>query len=150
MPAHSYYKKASSAIQLVLPSRYGYERIAMEAAATMAEIMGFPRQRIDDLRTAVSEACINAMEHGNKLRTIHRVEVMLVPGRRALKVHVHDRGGGFKVSDKREPDIAKKLAGEESPRGWGLFLIRRLVDRVDFKSRPATGHVTTLTMKLSK
>lgn len=142
--------KTSSAIRLVLPSQFGYEKIAMDAAAALAEIMGFSAQRVEDLRTAVSEACINAMEHGNNLSADRRVEFVLVPGRRALKVQVHDCGQGFKMALRKEPNIARKLAGEESPRGWGLYLIERLVDRVEFRTIDDGGHVTTLTMRLSK
>jgi len=150
MAGRSSQKKQSSAIRLVLPSRFGYEKIAMEAAATLAEIIGFSPARVEDLRTAVSEACINAIEHGNKLDAHHRVELLLVPGRRRLKVQVHDCGEGFKFALRKEPNIAKKLAGEESPRGWGLYLIERLVDRVEFKTIEEVGHVTTLTMNLGK
>lgn len=149
MPRRSSGKKEPMEIRLILPSRFGYEKIAMEAAAAMAELMGFSPPRIDDLRTAVSEACINAMEHGNKLNAVSRVEVLLHPGRRALKVQVHDNGSGFKRTY-RKPDLEKKLSGEESPRGWGLFLMERLVDHVHFKIMPEMGHVTTLKMNLPK
>jgi len=143
-------KNESSVIRLVLPSRLGYEKIAMDAAATLAEIMGFSSARVEDLRTAVSEACINAMEHGNRLRARDRVELLLVHGPRTLKVQVHDCGRGFPIAMRTEPNIAKKLAGEESPRGWGLFLIERLVDRVEFKTIEEVGHVITLTMNLGR
>jgi serine/threonine-protein kinase RsbW len=150
MAGRSSHKTNSPAIRLVLPSRFGYEKIAMEAAACLAEIMGFSSARVEDLRTAVSEACINAMEHGNNLNAHSRVELLLIPGRRTLKVQVHDRGKGFEAAMRTEPNIAKKLAGEESPRGWGLYLIERLVDHVEFKTIENVGHVTTLTMKLGK
>jgi len=150
MAGRSSQKMDSTAIRLVLPSRFGYEKIAMDVAATLAEIMGFSPTRVEDLRTAVSEACINAMEHGNNLNAHNRVELLLVPGRRALKIQVYDCGRGFPIEMRTEPNIAKKLAGEESPRGWGLYLIERLVDRVEFKTVEEAGHVITLTMNLGE
>lgn len=147
MRRRSWPKMESTDIRIILPSQLGYEKIAMNAAAAMAELMGFSRERIEDLRTAVSEACINAIEHGNKLDALRPVEVMLHSGRRTLKIEVYDNGGGFQRLCS-EPSLEKKLAGEEPPRGWGLFLIERLVDRVDFKTMPEAGHVTTMTMRL--
>jgi anti-sigma regulatory factor (Ser/Thr protein kinase) len=32
------------------------------------------------------------------------------------------------------PDLAAKLAGEQTPRGWGLFLIKNLVDDLHVRS----------------
>ncbi len=53
-------------IEVSLPNMLGYERIAMQCAASFAKIVGFVPERVEDLKTAVSEACLNAMEHGNK------------------------------------------------------------------------------------
>ena len=67
----------SSSIELRLPSRLGYEKVAMNTAASVARLMGFSEERVDDLKTAVAEACINAMEHGNKLDESLSVGVVL-------------------------------------------------------------------------
>ncbi len=54
-------------VEVRLPSRLGYEKVAMSTAAAVAKLMGFREDRVEDLKTAVAEACINAMEHGNRL-----------------------------------------------------------------------------------
>jgi anti-sigma regulatory factor (Ser/Thr protein kinase) len=51
-----------------------------------------------------------------------------------LRVEITDRalGGHIPTDDAaEEPDIELKLAGLQKPRGWGLFLIRHMVDRVE-------------------
>ena len=53
-------------VEVNLPNEIGYERIAMESSASFARLVGFVPERIEDLKTVVSEACLNAMEHGNK------------------------------------------------------------------------------------
>jgi len=45
----------------------GFEKVAMSTASSVAKLMGFRDERIEDLKTAVAEACINAIEHGNRL-----------------------------------------------------------------------------------
>lgn len=43
-------------IEVSLPNKLGYERIAMECSASFARIVGFVQERVEDLKTAVSEA----------------------------------------------------------------------------------------------
>jgi serine/threonine-protein kinase RsbW len=140
--------EAPGEIRLSLPSSLGYEKLAMEASATMAKMMGFSPARVEDLRTAVSETCINAIEHGNKLNAANRVDVLIHSSPQALTVQVIDNGSGFAGVPNYSPQLEKKICGEETPRGLGLFLIEKLVDHVEFKTMPKLGHVTTLTMRL--
>ena len=51
--------------ELRLPTRLGFEKVAMNTAASAAQLMGFSEESVDDLKTAVAEACINSIEHGN-------------------------------------------------------------------------------------
>jgi len=134
-------------VRLSLPSYIGYERMAMDAAAAMAKMMGFSASRVEDLRTAVSETCINAIEHGNKLNAANRVDVVVRSEAQTLTVQVFDNGCGFTNVMHAVPRLEEKIHGNGNPRGWGLFLIEKLVDQVEFKTMPELGHVTTLTMK---
>ncbi len=77
-----------SSIELRLPSRLGFEKVAMNTAASVANLMGFSGERIEDLKTAIAEACINAMEHGNKLDETLSVGVILSMGPDSLEVKV--------------------------------------------------------------
>ncbi len=135
-------------VRLSLPSYIGYERMAMDAAAAMAKMMGFSVARVEDLRTAVSETCINAIEHGNKLNAANRVDVLVRAEAQTLTVQVFDNGSGFTDAAPTVPQLDEKIHHNGNPRGWGLFLIEKLVDQVEFKTMPELGHVTTLTMRL--
>ena len=53
-------------IEVILPNRMGYERIAMASSASFAKMYGFSPARIEDLKTVVAEATVNAMQHGNR------------------------------------------------------------------------------------
>ncbi|MDZ7266444.1 MAG: SpoIIE family protein phosphatase [candidate division KSB1 bacterium] len=131
-------------IRLSLPSQPGFEKLAMNAAAELAQQLGFPANRVEDLRSAVAEACLNAIEHGNKLNLMNRLDVLLKPGAAGLTVQVIDNGSGFVPEMPATLSLERKISGEESPRGLGLFLIARLVDHVEYKVLPTLGHVTTL------
>ena len=118
-------------VELRLPSRLGYEKVAMSTAASVAKLRGFREERIEDLKTAIAEACINAIEHGNKLNEGLQVGVVLSAGEDALEIKVIDDGRGIKTIP-HKPDIDKKIHGEEDPRGMGMFLIQALVDEAEW------------------
>jgi len=123
--------RKSANVEVRLPSRLGYEKVAMSTAASVAKLMGFREDRIEDLKTAVAEACINAIEHGNRLNEGLSVGVMLSAGEDSLEVKVMDDGKGLKGLPPK-PDIEKKMHGEEDPRGMGMFLIQALVDESEW------------------
>lgn len=121
----------STTVEVRMPSRMGYEKVAMSTAASVARLMGFREDRIEDLKTAVAEACINAIEHGNRLNEQLSVGVVLSAGVDALEVKVMDDGTGMKKAPAK-PDIDRKMHGEEGPRGMGMFLIQALVDEAEW------------------
>ncbi len=124
-------RSKSANVEVRLPSRLGYEKVAMSTAASVAKLMGFREDRIEDLKTAVAEACINAIEHGNRLNEGLSVGVVLSAGEDSLEVKVIDDGKGLKTLPAK-PDIDKKIHGEEDPRGMGMFLIQALVDEAEW------------------
>ncbi len=121
----------TTTVEVRLPSRLGYEKVAMSTAAAVAKLMGFRADRIEDLKTAVAEACINAIEHGNRLNEKLSVGVVLSAGVDALEVKVIDDGKGMRGQPAR-PDIDRKMHGQEDPRGMGMFLIQALVDEAEW------------------
>lgn len=121
----------STTVEVRLPSRLGFEKVAMSTAAAVAKLVGFREERVEDLKTAVAEACINAIEHGNRLNEKLSVGVVLSAGEDWLEVKVIDDGKGMRRQPCK-PDIDRKMHGEEDPRGMGMFLIQALVDEAEW------------------
>lgn len=115
-------------------SEPGNERQAMERVAQAVRGVTLPAARLERLNTAVAEAVMNAMEHGNRHRPELPVTIQVLASETVLVVRITDQGGGQPIPDPKVPDLEAKLAGLEPPRGWGLFLIQNMVDQV---------HVTT-------
>lgn len=136
-------------VRLMIPSTLGYEKIAMNTAARLAEIAGIARERTDDLCTAMAEACINAMQHGNRLSTQKSVDILFYLKEDVLEVEIFDSGAGIE-SHPPTPVLEHKLAKKEPPRGWGIYLIEKLVDEVEFGISTKHGHVTRLIMRLKE
>ena len=133
--------------QLHLPSTLGCEKVAMDFAASVAKSMNFPADRVEDLKTAVAEACTNAIEHGNKLDASMKVGISLTIDKGRLQVAVQDEGTG--IGRVPTPNIDSKIEGKSDPRGWGVFLIESLMDEVTFESTPE-GNVVKMIIHLEK
>jgi serine phosphatase RsbU (regulator of sigma subunit)/anti-sigma regulatory factor (Ser/Thr protein kinase) len=132
-----------------VPGAPGNERVAMDRVAEAVEPLGVDQVRLERLKTAVSEATMNAIEYGSGSDPEVPVEIIVASADGELRVRITDRalGGPIPGDDAEQPDLEAKLAGLQKARGWGLFLIRNMVDRVDVIQ--GDGHQTvTLTLAL--
>ncbi|MDQ3863939.1 MAG: ATP-binding protein [Actinomycetota bacterium] len=114
--------------QLSIPSEPGNERRAAEEVARAVSGLGLPEKTLRRFRTAVAEATLNAMEHGNRYRAELPVLIEVSVSEAKLSVKITDEGSGPPAFHSETPDIEAKLEGMQTLRGWGLFLIRNLVD----------------------
>lgn len=136
---------AIKTIELSIPSRPGFEKVAMAAAEATARLEGLG-DKARDLATAVSESCLNAMEHGNGFNPCLPVKltIRIRPG--LLEVDVADAGTPFTLPS-IEPSLRNKIEGYEEARGWGLYLIRNLVDKMEVRRLPE-GNLLRLTVEI--
>ncbi len=136
--------------EITLPSERGNERQAMEQVAEAVRVLNLPNKRLDQLKTAVAEATMNAMEHGNHYQPDKPVSIEVLASQKALLVRVIDHGGTRTLPAQpgtEVPDLEAKLAELQTPRGWGLFLIKHMVDEMHTNS-DATHHTVELIMYL--
>ncbi len=117
--------------ELSVPSEPGNERRAMEEVAGAVGGLGLPGPTLERLKTAVAEAAMNAMEHGNHYRAELPVSIAVSASDAELSVKITDEGTGPPAFDSETPDLEAKLDGMQTPRGWGLFLIKSMVDEMN-------------------
>jgi anti-sigma regulatory factor (Ser/Thr protein kinase) len=131
-----------------LASEPGNERLALARVAGTVAGLGLPEARLERLKTAVAEATMNAIEHGNGNRPEIPVEVEVTLNGEDIVVTITDQGGQIHPDsgEHTEPDLVKKLDGDQSPRGWGLFLIRNMVDAMNVTTN-GQRHTIALTMR---
>ncbi len=133
-------------VAFTLPSMLGYEHVAMGGLAAFAKRLGFSPSRIEDLKTAVAEAYINAVQHGNKGKADARVIVAFNFKDGILGISVFDEGDGLKEEPK-DPDIERILDDSHLPTGFGVFLIKRLMDK--FEYRKSNGQLNEIRMSMN-
>jgi serine/threonine-protein kinase RsbW len=138
-------------IELRLPSRLGYEKVAMDTASSLARRMGFGGDRVEALRTAIAEAVTNAIEHGNEHDADMRVLVMLTARPDELVVSVADQGR--KQLDQQQTTPTPRIEDaftKQDKGGWGIWLIRELMDEVEFTTAPSGGNQVRMVIHLER
>ena len=125
--------QSSRVVELSIPSELGYEKIAREAVATVARRLRFNRDKVEDIKTAISEACTNAIRYGSGADARMKVVVILTADQEKLDILVKDPGAsGMPPGSIEIPDINGMVAGIDRLGGMGLYIIQELVDEAGF------------------
>lgn len=125
--------QSNRVVELRIPSELGYEKIAREAVATVARRLNFGEDKIEDIKTAISEACTNAIRYGSGSDARMKVVVVLTADEEKLDILIKDPGaGGSPPIDINIPDINGMIEGKARFGGMGLYIIRELVDEAGF------------------
>jgi len=89
------------------------------------------------------------MEHGNRYRADQPVIVRVLTDPGQVRVQIVDHGEARPEGEPEVPDLEAKLAGLQRPRGWGLLLIKNMVDEVR-ETTDGGEHVVELVMSLDR
>lgn len=137
-------------VTLTLPMAPDMEVAASKAAVSVARSMEMSADKIDEVRHAVVEACINAIEHSHAAdRKVHlTLRVLEDSDPEVLEIVVRDGGQGFEA----DSIVRRKTEAELEPshlqkRGWGLRIIQSLMDEVLIES---DDHGTTVVMRKAR
>jgi serine/threonine-protein kinase RsbW len=104
------------------------------------EVLGVEREVITDIQVALTEACTNVLDHAAEA---DEYEISAGIDGNLCVIEVVDRGGGFDGSALGLSDAHGDAEG-----GRGIQLMRALVDKVEFDSRPQVGTVVHLEKRL--
>lgn len=124
-------------VELELPNKPEFISLARLAVSSLANMIGFSIDEIEDIKVALSEACTNAMQYGCKNQKSYTTTFEIGPD--FLSVCVRDTGDLWDIDAVKEPSLKGDQVG-----GFGLYIIRTLMDEMDITSQESG---TTLTMK---
>ena len=129
----------SADVALILPMIPEMELTATKTAEAVGTFMALDQDKIDEIKIALIEACINAFEHSQSKDGLLKIDFDFEDD--ALTIVISDRGHGFDVQTIEERRRRRREKGQR--RGWGLTLIHELMDYVDIDSGQ---NGTTVTM----
>lgn len=112
---------------IVLSSDPARFRQAREWLAAIARGAGLDEGSTHDVLVALSEACANVHRHAYAGRRDGRIEIDVRADARTLELRVRDFGCRFVPEEVPEPELEDPREG-----GYGLFLMRNLMDDVRF------------------
>ena len=110
---------------------------ARQGIAAFAAQCGFAEHDVSDIRLAAGEALSNAVEYGSEGR---KITVYCSFDGDTLSIEIEDGGEAF-----AEPAAGESVGPDDRGRGFGIFLMRRLMDDVTFA---ANGGAVRLTRRL--
>ena len=118
---------------LELPNDLGAIERSVDFLLERCRDVGFDEGKLRlNLRVGVAEALANAMMYGNRRDPAKRVTVEAWCGPDEIRIRVTDEGRGFDpraIPDPTLPDNRTRTCGR------GVFLIRQLMDRVEFNDQ---------------
>jgi serine/threonine-protein kinase RsbW len=125
-----------------IPSDFKYLGAVDAAIQDLAREFAFSESSINDMSTALIEACSNAIEHGNKFAKDKRVKVILGFNGSSVKASVCDQGGGFDYND-----VLSRSSPPDpmSERGRGLIIMKAFTDALKFTYSESKGLCVELT-----
>ncbi len=133
-------------LEIVVPNKTRYlsliGNIAEEVARALDDYAGDREALAYHLNLVLTEAMVNAIEHTPPTDNSQTVRVCIYIADKDLRIHVHDHGQGFDLEAVPAPDFEQL-----DERGRGIFLIRNLMDAVDYR-RTECGNVLEMHKRL--
>jgi serine/threonine-protein kinase RsbW len=130
-------------LELEIPSDVRYIEHVVDLVRQQCEQLAYnPRQIALNVPVALTEAISNAILRGNHEDPLTNVRIRADVSAERLVVEVVDQGGGFDLAEcLSDPTSPENLLRED---GRGLFLMERLMDRVERFTNH--GNVVRLTL----
>ena len=119
----------------------------IECVTEWAQKAGFDERALYEIQLAVDEACANVVDHAYPGLDPGDIEVCCRLDDQLLTIRVRDWGQGFDLAGVKDPDLEAPLE-KRSLGGLGLFLVRQVMDEVQFTSDPVQGNELTMSKRL--
>ena len=117
-------------VDLTIPMMPDMELTAITVAESLGVFIGLDTDKIDEVKMALIEACINAFEHSKSAE--RRINLNFQISDRGMTISISDGGEGFDLQQALERIAEKRNKGEKRGRGWTLM--SELMDEVEVDS----------------
>lgn len=136
-------------VHLQLPSHTDYLDVIREFISKLANEAGFDEENVHKIALALDEACTNVIRHAYDGGDEEYVEVEAKVDRRGMTITVSDSGRGFDPDAIETPNIEKLLAQHKFG-GFGLYIIKTVMDDVNFHIEPGVRNQVQMTKYFKK
>lgn len=134
---------------LKIPSQTDNLEIIRNFVNGVAKKVGFDSEESNKIELAVDEACTNVIEHAYQHDENQNIDIAIKIDYQKLIVIVTDKGQSFKMEEVEMPDMKSYLA-ELRVGGLGIYLMKTLMDEVDYQSQPGVKNEVRMVKYLLK
>ena len=135
--------------KLKIPSVTENLQMIREFVLKIAAKAGFNEENQEQIALAVDEACTNVIKHAHHHDARRLMDIQIQTDASKIKITITDRGQGFDLTKLRDPDI-ERFIKESKHGGLGIYLIKTLMDEVDYDFKPGVKNQVQLTKYIQK
>ena len=132
----------------IILSRTDNLLVIREFVSEEARAFGFSDEDAANIILAVDEACTNIIKHAYQYATDKEIEVTVLRKNRSFEIRIFDTGRSFDPTTIRQPDL-KEHIGHRKRGGLGVYLMKKLMDRVEYDFHKGKRNEVRLIKNLS-
>jgi serine/threonine-protein kinase RsbW len=137
-------KRKTEKFKLKIPSVTENLYLIREFVIKIASKAGFSVEIQEQIALAVDEACTNVIKHAHKFNARRAIDIDVVLDSQKMTVRIIDKGKGFDVDKLQTPDL-EKYAKESRHGGLGIYLMKTLMDDVQYEFNPGIKNQVQMT-----
>ncbi len=142
-------KAKTQKYKLKIPSITENLQMIREFVLKIAAKAGFNEETQEQIALAVDEACTNVIKHAHHHDARRLMDIQIQTDASKMKITITDKGRGFDITKLKDPDV-EKFIKESRHGGLGIYLIKTLMDEVDYEFNPGVKNKVQLTKYLQK
>ncbi|MEE9117455.1 MAG: ATP-binding protein [Calditrichia bacterium] len=135
--------------KLKIPSITENLQMIRKFVLKIAAKTGFNEETQEQIALAVDEACTNVIKHAHHHDARRLMDIQIQTDAIKMKITITDKGRGFDITKLKDPDV-EKFIKESKHGGLGIYLIKTLMDEVDYEFNPGVKNQVQLTKYLQK
>jgi len=125
--------------ELKIPNQTDNLELIREFVSRLSTKVGFAADDVDRIQTAVDEACTNVIKHAYEKEGEDHIGIIIKIDYQKLTIMITDQGKGFNPKQIKMPKMDEYLA-ELRVGGLGIYLMKTLMDEVDYTIQPGVGN----------
>ncbi len=142
-------KAKTQKYKLKIPSITENLKMIREFVLKISAKTGFNEETQEQIALAVDEACTNVIKHAHHHDARRLMDIQIQTDANKMKITITDKGRGFDITKLKDPDV-EKFIKESRHGGLGIYLIKTLMDEVDYEFNPGVKNQVQLTKYLQK
>jgi serine/threonine-protein kinase RsbW len=135
---------ASTELELKIKSGLQYLSLVRSFIKSINDMNKFSDDEIFQITLVLDEAVANVIEHGYKLNENNEILIKILIDHEKIEIRIIDYSAGFSDFDKFKKVNLDQHKKERRNRGLGVFIIKKIMDSVDYKLDSKNGNVLKL------